>query len=94
MMPWADAITMNVALPRLMANFALDVEGGSWVLNSGLLAMAVTMPATGWLVSRFGMTRLFIGALAMFVLALLMISPGTLRMLPRCQWICRQSFCG
>lgn len=66
---WADSNTMNVVLPRLMANFALDVEGGSWVLNAGLLAMAVTMPATGWLVSRFGMTRLFFGCLTLFVLA-------------------------
>ncbi len=69
MMAWTDANTMNVVLPRLMAHFALDVEGGSWLLNSGLLAMAVAMPATGWLVSRFGMKRLFIATVGLFVLA-------------------------
>jgi len=66
---WADANTMSVVLPRIMANFALDVEGGSWVLNASLLATAVTMPATGWLVARFGMTLLFFGGLTVFVLA-------------------------
>jgi DHA2 family multidrug resistance protein len=66
---WTDIYTMSLVLPRVMANFGLDVERGSWIVNSGLLGMTAMMPATGWLASRFGMDRLYVGCLGILALS-------------------------
>jgi DHA2 family multidrug resistance protein len=68
----ADALIANVALPRLEANLGGGPELGAWIITSYLCATAVVAPLTGWLRRRYGATRLFSAAMAVFVSASLL----------------------
>ncbi len=59
---------MNVALPRLMTELSVGASTVQWLSTAFLLTMAVTIPATGFLIQRFGTRTLFIGALGLFSL--------------------------
>ena len=63
----ADALIVNVALPRLEGDLGGGIELGTWVMTSYLCATAVTAPLTAWLRRRYGARRLFPGAVAAFV---------------------------
>ena len=63
--------TMNVALPRIMADFQVPERTAQWLTTAFLLTMAVIIPITGWLLQRFP-TR------AVFTLAMSLFSAGTL----------------
>jgi DHA2 family multidrug resistance protein len=69
-----DATVANVALPQLEQAMGGGVDLGSWVMTSYLCAAAMTTVLTGWLRRRCGARPLFLGALAVFVLASLLCS--------------------
>jgi EmrB/QacA subfamily drug resistance transporter len=64
-----DGMIVNIALPKIMSSFGVDVLKIRWVATAYMLASAVMMPATGWLGQRFGNKNLYLLALAWFVLA-------------------------
>ena len=64
-----DSTVVNVALPTLRREFATSTTAVSAVVTSYLVAMAVVMPASGWLGDRVGGKRLLLGALALFTAA-------------------------
>src|SRR5579864_2448761 len=68
----ADATIVNVALPQLEHDLGGGLELGSWVITSYLCAAAVVVPLTGWLRRRVGPRRLYLGAVAVFVVASLL----------------------
>jgi MFS transporter, DHA2 family, multidrug resistance protein len=68
----ADATIVNVALPQLEHDLGGGLELGSWVITSYLCAAAVVVPLTGWLRRRMGPRRLYLGAVAVFVVASLL----------------------
>jgi len=61
-----DSTVVNVALPTLRREFATSTASVSAVVTSYLVAVAVVMPASGWLGDRIGGKRLLLGALALF----------------------------
>ncbi len=61
-----DSTVVNVALPTLRHQFGVSTAAVSAVVTSYLVAMAVVMPASGWLGDRVGGKRLLLGALALF----------------------------
>ncbi|WP_425955570.1 MDR family MFS transporter [Xylanimonas sp. McL0601] len=63
--------TMSVALPPIMEDFHVTAATGQWLTTAFMLTMAVTIPATGFLLQRFG-TRVS------FLLAMSLFSAGTL----------------
>jgi len=63
----ADALIVNVALPRLEHDLGGGIELGTWVMTSYLCATAVTAPFTAWLRRRYGARRLFPGAVLAFI---------------------------
>jgi DHA2 family multidrug resistance protein len=63
-----DGMIVNIALPKIMSSFGVDVLKIRWVATSYMLASAVMMPATGWLGQRFGNKNLYLLALALFIL--------------------------
>lgn len=72
-----DTTIVNVALPQIA--IALDAGSGvEWIVSAYLLAVAVSLPATSWVASRFGHKRVYLAALAMFTAASLLcaISPS------------------
>jgi DHA2 family multidrug resistance protein len=68
----ADALIANVALPRVEADLGGGPELGAWIITSYLCATAVVAPLTGWLRRRYGATRLFSAAMAVFMSASLL----------------------
>jgi MFS transporter, DHA2 family, multidrug resistance protein len=70
----ADALIVNVALPRLEADLGGGPTLGAWVLMAYLCATAVVAPLTGWLRRRYGARQLFPLAIWAFVGASLLCS--------------------
>ena len=65
-----DISIVNLALPRIMTSFGVNVEQVKWVSTSFLLTTAVCIPLTGWLGRRVGLGRLFIAELMVFTIGL------------------------
>ena len=57
---------ISLLLPRIMSEFAVDVQSVQWVLTTFMLTMVVIMPAVGWLGDVFGQRRLYLVSLATF----------------------------
>src|SRR5579864_4774195 len=68
----ADATIVNVALPQLEQTLGGGIELGTWVMTGYLVAAAIVVPLTGWLRRRFGVRRLYLAALGLFVIASLL----------------------
>ncbi|CAM3714522.1 DHA2 family efflux MFS transporter permease subunit [Nocardiopsis rhodophaea] len=62
-----DTTIVNVSLEDTTARFGA-IDQVHWVVTAYLIALAALMPATGWLATRFGAKRVFIGATALFAL--------------------------
>jgi DHA2 family multidrug resistance protein len=57
---------VNVALPKIMANFGSTVDQIEWVVTAYMIAFGISMPATSWLREVFGLKKLFIASLVFF----------------------------
>ena len=64
-----DATVVGVALPTLSRDFAVPVASVSGVVTAYLVALAVAMPASGWLGDRFGARRVMLGSIGLFTVA-------------------------
>ena len=64
-----DSTVVNVALPTLRREFGVSTASVSAVVTSYLVAVAVVMPASGWLGDRAGGKRVLAWALALFTAA-------------------------
>jgi len=67
-MPILDNSIVNVALPKIMANFGATVDQIEWVVTGYMIAFAIVMPVTSWLQEGFGLKKVFIVSLALFCL--------------------------
>jgi DHA2 family multidrug resistance protein len=61
-----DATIVNVALPKIMGSFGIDIDTAEWVLTAYLLVFAVMLPTSGWVADHFGYKRTYFLALALF----------------------------
>jgi len=64
-----DATIANVALPHMQATLSATQDTVTWILTSYVLAAAVALPLTGWLVDQFGSKRLLLFSVITFTLA-------------------------
>jgi len=64
-----DMQIVNVALPSLSRDFSAPLSAVQWTAIAYLLALAVLIPASGWIADRVGVKRTFVSALALFTLA-------------------------
>jgi DHA2 family multidrug resistance protein len=60
-----DTSIVNVALPQIGSDFH-SVSAVDWIVTSYLLAVGVSIMATGWLADHFGKKRVFVVSLAVF----------------------------
>ena len=67
-----DTTVVNVALPMIMLTLGTDLERGQAVLSAYLLALALVVPATGFLSDRLGTKRLYILSITGFTLGSLL----------------------
>jgi len=56
----------NVSVPSIAGNLGATTSQGTWVITSYAVGEAITVPLTGWLASRFGSVRVFVGSMALF----------------------------
>ncbi len=63
-----DNNIVNVALPKMMANFGATVDQIEWVVTGYMIAFAISMPTTNWMKDLVGLKKLFIFSLAFFCL--------------------------
>lgn len=57
---------MSVALPRLMVEFDITEATVQWVTTAFMLTMAVVIPTTGWILTRFRLRSVYITAMLIF----------------------------
>jgi DHA2 family multidrug resistance protein len=69
MMQTLDTTIANVALTHIQGGLSASITEVEWVLTSYIVASAIMTPPSGWLAGRFGQKRLFLVALAGFVVA-------------------------
>ena len=67
-----DTAIANVALPHIAGNLGASNDQSTWVLTSYLVANAIVLPITGWLVSFFGRKRFFMTCMGIFTVSSLL----------------------
>jgi EmrB/QacA subfamily drug resistance transporter len=65
--PLLAATVVTVAIPTLGRELHAPVSTVQWVGTGYLLALAMTIPITGWAVERFGARRMWLAALLLFL---------------------------
>jgi EmrB/QacA subfamily drug resistance transporter len=63
-----DATIINVSLSSLALELHTTLSGIQWVTSGYLLALALTLPLSGWLVDRIGAKALYLWCFAAFTL--------------------------
>jgi DHA2 family multidrug resistance protein len=61
-----DTSIANVALPHIAGDLAASNSESTWVLTSYLVANAIVLPISGWLVDVLGRKRFFLICIALF----------------------------
>lgn len=64
-----SATTVNVSLSTLGEDLDTSIGTIQWVASGYLLALALMLPLTGWMVDRFGAKRMYLGCFAAFTIA-------------------------
>lgn len=64
-----DTTIVNIAIPTLADEFGVDATDVEWAVIGFALALAAVIPVAGWLGDRFGTRRVFLVAIAGFVVA-------------------------
>jgi MFS family permease len=59
----------NVALPAVMAEFAVPLSSAVWVVSAYTFAFAVLMPVCGYLGDLYGQRRMYLWGMALFAAA-------------------------
>ncbi len=69
---------MNVALPKLMHEFAVSPSAIQWLATAFMLTMAVVIPTTGYLLQRLPIRTVFLLAMGLFSAGTLLagLAPG------------------
>src|SRR5499427_1919035 len=66
LMTMLDSTIVNIALPKITTVFGVGVHETQLVVTSYMLALAVIMPATGFLSDTYGTKRLYLITMALF----------------------------
>jgi EmrB/QacA subfamily drug resistance transporter len=63
-----DATVVNVAFPTLRREFGATLADAQWVLSIYVLSLGVTTPVSGFLADRFGIKRMYLLGISIFVI--------------------------
>lgn len=64
-----DSTVVNVSLVTVRHDLHATTGAASWIISGYLLALALALPLTGWLVDRIGARRLYLGCFTLFTVA-------------------------
>jgi DHA2 family multidrug resistance protein len=62
-----DTTVVNVAFRTLQQEFGANVNDSQWIISIYILALGISTPMSGFLGDRFGMKRVFLVGLSLFV---------------------------
>lgn len=63
-----DSTVVNVAFRTLQEEFNAGVNHSQWIISIYIMALGISTPLSGFLGDRFGMKRIFLIGLAIFVI--------------------------
>ena len=72
-----DSTVVNVSLSTLSTEMHTALTTIQWVTSGYLLALALMLPVSGWLVDRVGAKRVYLGCFTAFTLASLLCGTAT-----------------
>jgi EmrB/QacA subfamily drug resistance transporter len=72
-----DSTVVNVSLSRLALDFHSPLTTIQWVVSGYLLALALMLPLSGWLVDRVGAKRVYLGCFTAFTAASMLCGAAT-----------------
>ena len=61
-----DVTIVNVAIPAIQKDFGGSLDDVLWIATAYTLMLGVTVPLSSWLGERFGLTSVYVAALAAF----------------------------
>ena len=67
-----DSTAITTSLPQIAAELGTEPVALKLALTTYMLALAVFIPVSGWVADRFGARRIFVGAMAVFLLGSLL----------------------
>ncbi|MFC1416601.1 MFS transporter [Streptacidiphilus cavernicola] len=68
-MEMLDGTIVSTAAPQIGASLRTSPTSVGLVVTAYLLTLAVLIPLSGWLTARYGVRRIFLGAIALFTVA-------------------------
>ena len=73
-----DTTVVNVAFQTLREQFGGNLGATQWIISIYVLALGISTPLAGWLAQRFGVKKIYLGGLGLFVTGSLLcgISPN------------------
>ncbi len=63
-----DTTAVNVAFPTLRAEYGATLAHAQWIVSVYVLILGMTTPVAGYLADRFGIKRMYMAGLGVFVL--------------------------
>ncbi len=76
-MQFLDLTIANVALPHMQSSLGASMDSVTWVLTSYIIALGMVSPIAGWMSDRVGSRRLYLLAVAVFLLASMLCGTAT-----------------
>jgi DHA2 family multidrug resistance protein len=67
-----DTTAVNVAFPTLREEFGASLHDAQWIVSVYVLALGITTPVAGFLGDRFGLARIYVAGLVIFVVGSLL----------------------
>src|SRR5919112_1537598 len=67
LMSGLDSTMVNVSLDAIGRSFGVPLGTVQWITSAYLLALALALPLSGWLVDRVGARRIFLACFAIFI---------------------------
>lgn len=64
--PMLDSTMVNIAVNQLTTDFHTTLGTIQWAITGYILALAITVPVSGWLMNQFNGKKVFIGAVIAF----------------------------
>lgn len=62
-----DTTVVNVALRTIQSGYGVSLPDVQWIISVYVLALGITTPMSGYLADRFGLKRIYVAGLALFV---------------------------
>ncbi|BCD60999.1 MULTISPECIES: DHA2 family efflux MFS transporter permease subunit [unclassified Nitratiruptor] len=64
-----DTTVVDVIVPKLTGPLATDLYGVQWIITSYMIAAAIGLLITEWLIKNFGSKKIFLAGVALFTVA-------------------------